>query len=86
MFWLADTAKAGAVLGGALGLPVPAAAALFVTTVGGSCFVSSAQQMDKINSALVVIVVLVFLVSLPTFAHGVVTCQAAWHSAPPKTQ
>lgn len=61
----ADTAKAGDVLGTALGLPVPLAAALFVATVGGSCFLSSAQQMDKINSALVALVVIVFLVRRP---------------------
>lgn len=61
----ADTAKAGDVLGTALGLPVPLAAALFVATVGGSCFLSSAQQMDKINSALVGLVVVVFLVRHP---------------------
>lgn len=62
---IADTAKAGDVLGTALGLPIPLAAALFVGTVGGSCFLATAQQMDKINSALVALVVIVFLVRRP---------------------
>ena len=47
----------------ALGAPLPLAAAAFVAVVGGGCYAASAQQMDRINSALVGLVVVAFLVS-----------------------
>ena len=59
----ADTAKAGDVISTALGAPLPLAAAAFVAVVGGGCYATSAQQMDRINSALVGLVVIAFLVS-----------------------
>lgn len=58
----ADTSKAGTVIGSALGVPVPLAAAAFVGLVGGGCYATSAQQMDRMNSVLVGLVVVTFLV------------------------
>ena len=52
----ADTAKAGSVIGDAVGVPVPVACAAFTAVIGGTCFATSAPQMDRINSVLVALV------------------------------
>ena len=51
-------------IGDAIGVPVPLACAAFTLLIGGTCFVTSASQMDRINS------VLVALVSFSGFMHA----------------
>lgn len=63
-------------IGSALDAPVPLAAAAFVGIVGGACYASSAQQMDKINSVLVALVVVTFTVS----PRGRFQCRAKYRS------
>lgn len=60
-----DTAKAGAVISNAAAMPIPEAAAAFVAVVGGTCMATSSRQLDRINSALVGLVVVSFLVCSP---------------------
>ncbi len=74
----ADTAKAGSVIGGAVGVPVPLACAAFTAVIGGTCFATSATQMDRINSVLVALVgchrqmILEVLVLMPREMHDAI--------------
>ena len=43
-------------IGAAVGVPVPLACAVFTAVIGGTCFATTAPQMDRINSVLVALV------------------------------
>lgn len=61
----ADIAKAGSIVGDAMGAPHAAAAVAFAAAFSALCFYSSPRLLDRVNSALVVAVVASFLVRTP---------------------
>ena len=58
----ADIARAGELVAGATSLPGPAASVAFAAVLGVMCWGLKPSVMDNINSALVALVVLTFLV------------------------
>ncbi len=60
---MADIAKAGNIVGDAAGAPHAVAAVAFAAAFTSLCFWSPPRVLDRVNSALVVMVVGSFLVS-----------------------
>lgn len=60
----ADISRAGGIVAEAVGLPLPAASALFAGAFGALCYFCKPKLLDTINGGLVVLVVASFVALL----------------------